>query len=615
MKQSGKFARYIAKHKLSLCFGLNFLCVFAILAFFWFSKTPEQYDKSMIMAVAVFTLDLGICSAIFILARPAQPKGAKKKEAADLGPLLENIKPDLVYAFDVPVLITEPGGYVLWHNEAALREFSKPGGPELLWKNLSAIFKNQLGPKSDQNESAAFELSINGKYFNAANFVLNQGTPDKGKLCIYVFFDATELEYLKSESENKDPVAAYFMIDNLDETDQKMQDEYRNASAAVSDLLGTFIAGCGGLIKEYSKNKYICFFENRALKGFIKSKFGILNLVRDIKIEELDMPVTISGGVSNITGSLLEKEAAARHALDLALQRGGDQVVVKSLSSTEYYGGKTQTVQKRTKVKSRIIADELSQHMKKSTNILIMGHKNGDSDSIGASVGMARLAMSLKLEADINIVVNIHDPNIKSAFSKLRGLEGYPDIFIDEAAALDKISAETFAVILDVNNPAHFESEAIYKNAYRCAIVDHHRKTSEYSREPDVFYLEPSASSTSELVAEILEQSLSPGALLKEEAELLLAGIFLDTKNFSRNTGPRTFSAALYLRGEGASPSEAVGMVSKMHLDDFTKQARFESNAEIYRDIVAISIFEEEATANDKTAGAKAAERMLEIEG
>ena len=623
MKSGRKFRKYISEQKTFLCFIVNFFCVLLVLSFFWFSRSPDEYDNALKLAIIVFAADTFISVGIIILGRSAKLPAGKKRTSGDIGTLVENITPDLIYAFAFPILMTEPGGYIVWHNEAALKYLSKDGESELLWRSISEISGNQLSPdkshavpdmeKTEKTEKT--DILINGRSFRVALFKANTVPQVRfGEVVVYVFTDITELEYLKYEAAMKDPVAAYFIVDNLDETNPKLQDKYRSASGAVSDLLGGFIAGCGGMIKEFGKDKYLCFFENRALKDFIKSKFGILDQIRDIKIEELDMPVTISGGVSNISGSLFEKESAARHALDMALQRGGDQVGVKGVSSTEFFGGKTKTVQKRTKVKSRIIAGELAEYMKRSSNILIMGHKNGDSDSIGASAGIARFAMTLGRE--VNIVTNIHDPNMKFAFAKLRGFEEYKNIFIDESTALDKITAETFAVIVDVNNPLHFESEAIYKNVYKCAVIDHHRKDIvEYAKSPDVEYIEPSASSASELIAEILEQSLVPGDLSKEEAELLLAGIFLDTKNFSRNTGTRTFSAALYLRGEGANPSDAEEMISKTNLGEFIKQARFESNISIYRNSVAISVFEEEAEITDRNAGAKAAERMLEIEG
>ncbi|MCL1858718.1 MAG: DHH family phosphoesterase [Oscillospiraceae bacterium] len=628
-KSNGRLKKYISEHRSFLRFVVNFFCVLLVLAFFWFSKTLEDYDKSIKLALIIFAVDIILTLIVIVLGGPDKSPKIKKKGAGDLKPLIENMTLDLIYDFAFPILITEQKGYILWHNGSAVEYLPQEDSGGLLWKNISAVSGNQISVEkfyenSDGTKSMAkpdkpenlspVNIFINGKSFRVAVYKINSVvSPEVNELNIFVFTDMSEFEYLKTETEMKDPVAAYFMIDNLDETNQKMQDKYRNASGAVSDLLNEFIGNCGGVIKEYSKDKYLCFFENRDLKNFTKSKFGILDSVRDIKIEELDMPVTISGGVSNITGSLFEKEAAARHALDLALQRGGDQVVVKGLSSTEFFGGKTKTVQKRIKVRSRVIAGELAEYMQNSSNVLIMGHKFADNDSIGSCVGIARFAMSFNCE--VNIIVNIHDPNIKPAFAKLRGLEEYKDIFTDEPAALDKITGETLVVVTDVNNPQYFESEAVYKNVYKCAVIDHHRKTIEYEKEPEIFYIEPAASSASELVAEILEQSLAPGALLKEEAELLLAGIFLDTKNFSRKTGTRTFSAALYLRGEGADTSEAQAMVVKTNVEEFTKEARFELNAITYRNIIAISVVEEELTVTDKTAGAKAAERMLGIDG
>ena len=574
----------------------------------------------------------------------------RKKTGGEPGSRLKNIVPlDLIYEFDFPVLISDSNGYILWHNPAALEclsnydsENNNNKKPGIIRKSVAAVSGNKLSPEKfreiygeGNSKDAKIDFSANGSFFrvsmrefsiNNGNYTQNgAGYSDNLDFMMFVFDDVTELEILKRETKGKDPAVAYFIIDNLDEANRKMQDRYRNASGEVSVLLHEIAENCGGIIKEYNKDKYLCLFENKDVKEFARTKFSMLDLVRDIKIEELNMPVTVSGGFSNITGNLAEKEAAARYALDLALQRGGDQVVVKGLSSTEFFGGKTKTVQKRTKVRSRVIATELAEHIKSSSNILIMGHKYADNDSIGACVGLARFAASVITGAgessisntdinDINIVVNIHDANIKSAASKLAGIELYENMFADESAAMDKITADTLVIVADVNNPQYFESEAIFKNAYKCAVIDHHRKTAEYINEPEVAYIEPSASSASELVTEILEQRLSPGELLKEEADLLLAGIFLDTKNFSRNTGARTFSSALYLRGEGANPSDALVLL-KTNVEEFKKESRFGTNIIIYREIVAISIFEEEATIEDKTAGAKAADRMLGIDG
>jgi len=641
MKTNGKLKKYISEHRSFLCFIVNFIFFLAALIIIWVSKPPDDYGKAVKLCVIIFIVDIILSWWIISFGKSDRNLiGRKKRAAADVSPHLTNIVTlDLIYKFPQPVLISDSNGYIIWYNAAAAERFVQDDGKSILWKSVASVSGNQVSPEKfyeayansntgaknppkseNQDKSPVINTFLNGRFFGVSMYPyeIAQGvSSETAVLNIFAFSDITEAETLKNETEMKDIVAAYFMIDNLDEAAQKLQGKNRQASVEVSNLLNSFISECGGVIKEYDRDKYLCFFENRALKNFIKSKFGILDSVRDIKMEELNMPVTISGGVSNISGSLIEKELAARRALDLALQRGGDQVVVKGLSSTEFFGGKTKTVQKRTKVRSRVIANELADFMKKSSNVLIMGHIFADSDSIGSCVGMARFAMTIA-KCEANIIVNIHESNLKSAFAKLRGIEEYRDIFIDETAALDKITAETLVVVVDVNNSRHFESEAVFKNVYKYAVIDHHRKNSNENvsvKEPDIEYIEPSASSASELVAEILEQSLAPGELLKEEAELLLAGIFLDTKNFSRNTGTRTFSAALYLRGEGGNPAEALALFNKTNAEEFAREAQFASNIYIYRNSIAISVFDESVTAADKTAGAKAAERMLGIEG
>ena len=598
---------YVFEKKNTWIFIVNIIFVIFVLAERFFALE----DMSSLWLYLAIALNVAVSVAIIVFGR------LRKKRNAEFEKFAETTTSRLLDDFWFPIIVTDVRGYILWYNESAsafLREHEADG--DIFKKSISAVTSNRLSAENFRSSEMpdGFEKSVqidmDGQFFRV--FLNSISNPTGEILNMFVFEDITEIAELKTEIDMRDPVAAYFVIDNLDEATQKIPEKYRIASGAVSDLLHKFAENHGGVLKEYDNDKYLCFFENRALKNFVRNKFRILDDVREIKIEELTMPVTISGGVSNIFGTLSEKEAAARHALDLALQRGGDQVVVKSAASTEFYGGRTKTVQKKTKVRSRVVANELAEKMSQSSNVLIMGHKFGDHDSIGACIGMARFAASQKREA--NIVVNIHDANIKSVLDKLHHLEEYADIFIDEAAALDRITANTFVIAVDANTPDRFESEAIFKNAYMTAVIDHHRKNAEFINEPDVVYIEPSASSASELVTEILEQTLSPGDLLKEEAELLLAGIILDTKSFSRNTGTRTFAAALYLRGEGANPAEALSLF-KTDISEYTKESRFGNNIIMYKNMIAISIYEEEAELSYKTAGAKAADRMLGIDG
>ena len=602
MKFSKTVKKFVYMYKAKLCFLLNLLWLILLLILF-ISVGAERRLIAYIVATGVLTLFL--CAAIILL-------GTRDKKSKSESDIIENAMFDFLYKLNFPVIITDSQGYILWSNNA-LSDLAV--GEDINRKNkksISAITRNQVSIDKFNENADAIEILLKENKFKVKYYKLNSY---ENESYVFTFEDITPLEIMKTEFELKDPVVAYFVIDNLDEIMHKTQDKYRTASGAVSYLMQDIMQKSGGVIKEYERDKYLCIFEAKILKNFVKSKFGtVLDSVREIKIEEAHMSVTLSGGVSNIEGTLFEKETAARQALDLALQRGGDQIVVKGESSMEYYGGRTKTVQKKTKVRSRIVANDLITLMKSSSNVLIMGHKFADNDSIGACIGIARLAISFKCKP--NIIVNIHDANLKSTFMKLRGIEEYKDMFQDESTALDMITSESLLVVADVNNPMVFESEAVYNNVYKTVIIDHHIKKDEFSKKPDIAYIEPASSSTSELVAEMLEQMLSPGELLKEEAELLFAGIILDTQQFSKNTGTRTFSAALYLRGEGGNPSDAVSMF-KTDFEEFTRDAKFESNSNIfiYRNVIAISVCETEVSHADKIAGAKAANRILTIDG
>jgi len=241
-----------------------------------------------------------------------------------------------------------------------------------------------------------------------------------------------------------------------------------------------------------------------------------------------------------------------------------------------------------------------------------MGHKYADFDSFGACIGIARLAEFCGVSS--NIVVDTNDENVIGCINKFRGIDMYDGKFIDSRDGLDLMRTGTMLVIVDVNNVEHFESSQLAANVDKIAIIDHHRKTAEFKREPVISYIEPSASSCCELISEMLEQSIPAGMLIKEEADMLLAGMLLDTKQFSRNTGTRTFSAAQYLRSEGATPSDAQELF-KSSLDDFIREARFENDVVIYRKIIAISRSDSEGVPQDRIAAAKAADKLLGISG
>ncbi len=485
---------------------------------------------------------------------------------------------------------------IVWMNKAAAE---LAGGKRQL--TAGDIFK-QVG------ETEVY--SADGKLYTQ-NIHSGYGSDDR-HYYVYSMTDVTAREETEAMLRRKDCVVAYIVVDNLEELLNYEQEDYRIASGETDRLLRQWANEAGGILKEYQQEKYIFLFECSHLEEFSKQGFDILDKVRDIRIGENSIPLTISIGISAVGSNLFEKEKNARSAIDTALQRGGDQAVVKGDGTLDIYGGKTKMAQKRTKVKARAIANELISHITGAENVIIMFHKFGDFDAIGSAVGLARLSMFCGVP--VNIVVDPEYNGLTKCFEWVNKLPDYKGVFVDSATALDLVTSGTLLIITDVCNKFQFESPALYESCSNVVIIDHHIKTADFEKEPIITYIEPAASASSELVCEMLEQVLPTECLLPREADLMLAGILLDTNQFTKSTGTRTFSAALYLRSVGADVGE-VQEFFKTDLADFQRELRFHSNVEIYRNVCAIATAIGDCGINDKIPAAKAANRLLTVEG
>ncbi len=484
----------------------------------------------------------------------------------------------------------------------------------VVWMNRAAAeFSNGKRPIS----FAEMFKEADGGLYVAENRIFTReahssfGSDDK-HYSVYTMTDITEREHTEKYLRDKQTVVAYIVVDNLEELLNYEQEDYRIASAETDRLLRAWAGEVDGILKEYQQEKYIFLFEKKYLDTFSKKGFDILDRIRNIRIGENSIPLTVSIGVSAVGENLSEKEKNARSAIDTALQRGGDQAVVKGDGTLDIYGGKTKMAQKRTKVKARAIANELVSHITGAENVIIMFHKFGDFDAIGSAVGVARLAMFCGVP--VNIVANPDDNGIAKCFEWVSDLPDYKGVFVDSASALDLVNSGTLLIICDVSNKMQFESAALYDNCNNIVIIDHHRKTAEFEKEHIITYIEPAASAASELVSEMLEQVLPPESLLQKEADLMLAGILLDTNQFTKNTGTRTFSAALYLRSVGADVGE-VQEFFKTDLEEFQRELRFHTNIEIYKNVCAIATAIGDCELKDKIPAAKAANRLLTLEG
>ncbi len=433
----------------------------------------------------------------------------------------------------------------------------------------------------------------------------------KGKLFyLLIFNDITELSILNDTHKALHTSLAYITIDNLDEIAQYAKVSYQSEAAQVDALLKGWAEELGGVICEYERYKYMLVLNRQALRTCEKTKFEILDKVREIRLGDDNLPITVSIGVTTLGATLAEREHEALICLDMALQRGGDQVVLKNETGTFFFGGRTKSQQKRSKIRSHVFANKLCAMIQESSNVLVMGHANPDFDSIGACVGIAALCMHLGTE--VKIVANIESESFKACTTRLCDLADYKNMFVDGVTGLELSEFGTLLIVVDANNFSILEAPEIAANSFKTVVIDHHIKRSEFENEPQLTLIEPSASSACEIISEILEFSIPIETLRKEEANVLMSGIMVDTQNFTRTVGTRTFAAALYLSGAKAS-TEYARTFFEQDLSDYHSEAQFGTNAQIYNNEIAITVGEGTGTPSDRVSAAKAADKLLAV--
>lgn len=539
-----------------------------------------------------------LCAAIFLLSERIHTKGEEM-----LRPVMGRIMFDTVVKMETPVFICDKSGRIMWFNSVT-EELSE--NRKLYGESVDEVFGMSLESIRGASDSDGVEFTAGGRTFRTSYHHIKTDDED---FSLVVTKETTEVNRLNSVIDSSELAVGYIMIDNLAEMLQYDSEQYRPASSKIDEVIRDWAEDYGALIKEYERDKYFFITSADVLRKMIASKFDILDKVREVRAGETNLPLTLSLGVSAIDGSYEDKDKAARAALDMALQRGGDQAAVKSADSIDFFGGITKTVQKKTNVRARVVSNELMSEIKGAKNVIIMGHKRADFDAFGSCVGLARLAMYCG--AEVNIVVDKSDRNIKAWREQLDS-DDYNGVFLSGEEALDRLETGTLVVVADVNNLNITEEPELARRTEKLAVIDHHRKMSEFQREPDVEYIDPSASSACELVSEMLEQVLSNDELSPTEANAMLAGVTLDTKQFTKNTGTRTFSAAMYLRDLGADPV-VIQSMSRESFEDYVREAQFRRNVEIYKNVYAIAVVD--ADDADRVIAAKAADNLLNVEG
>ena len=496
---------------------------------------------------------------------------------------------------------------ILWSSESFLQLTEQREG--IFDAHLETVFPN-----------ISFHWLLEGKTEAPETVVWNHRTyrvfggvshPEGGRsaLATTYWMDVTDTEEMRRTLELTRPVVAILMVDNYEDLMKATPEGKRSAvRAMLEEKLSQWSAGSEGMMLRYDRDRYLFVFEEKSFSDFAAKRFDVLDAVREVVAGE-GVAATLSIGVGRDADSFEALFKNASVALEMALSRGGDQAVVKDKLNFEFYGGRSKATEKRTKVKSRVMANALAELIDEAKQVYVMGHSYADMDALGAAAGVC--AIVRKRGKKCRIVIDTENNAAHPMLRRLQALPEYQGAFLSGDDAFLRVQPETLLVVVDTNRPGSVESEQLLETCNRVAVIDHHRRGSSYIEKMALNYHEPYASSASELVTELLQYLVEPGDILKCEAEALLAGIVLDTKNFTNRTGGRTFEAAAYLRRAGADTSD----VQRMFQGDLKSMiARYDiiRQAQLYRGDLAVAALD---TTCDRVTAAKAADELLTLKG
>ena len=514
-----------------------------------------------------------------------------------------------------PLIIMESNGNIIWRSAKFISEFEGFDINQYL-NNLIEDIKLDIKEieKDDSKEkeiSKHIELNnknyeVLGKFVHSRKY--DKKHNDKYMMMLY-FIDETEIVKLKEEYKDSKSCVTIIMIDNYEETMQQLESEEKpQVIAEIDKCIYEWTDKSNGVLIKSDRDRYVYLFEQRYFEKVKEDKFSLLDKVKDINTKE-NVQITLSIAISNDGMTDKEKYKSAQAAMDVVLGRGGDQAVIRENEIYKFYGGRAQEVEKRTKVKARVVAHALENLIKDASKVMIMGHTNPDIDSMGSSMGIYRLAKSLDKKA---YIIDSNETNTLQSFkTDLAKDPEYEDILITKEVAEENIDKETLVVIVDTHKTTYVEAPDLLKRTDKIVIIDHHRRSADYIENATLTFQEVYASSAAELVTELLQYAEVRVDLKTIEAESLYAGIMMDTKNFTFKTGVRTFEAAAYLRKCGVNIIR-VKKWFQSNLDTFNKIAGIVKKAEIINDTIAIATYEKK----DKEASlicAKTADELLTI--
>ena len=498
-------------------------------------------------------------------------------------------------------------GEILWHNRQFQKALSTANSR--VGEQIGDIFHDfRLDWLQSGKQEAPDELQIRDRRFRCLGF-LPKHTADATDVAQLLWIDSTELLDTRDEFLRSRPVVSIILIDNYDELTNNLSDSaVSNLNAALNERISTWAEKIGGLLRKLERNRFLFIFEAKELFRITEGKFSLLDSTREVTNPN-GIVATISFGVGKDGVSFKENYDFATLALEMALSRGGDQAVIKDKYDFSFYGGRSVETERRSKVKSRVMASSLTALIQPASRVFLMGHRNADADVIGAACGVAALCRSLGKK--VSIVVDRDASSSPKLLELIQADSQYKDVFLSGQDALLQADAKSLLIVVDTNRPDQVESRSLLESMNQVAVIDHHRRAADYINNAALNLHEPFASSASELVTELLTYTVDAKSILPCELTALMAGIVLDTKNFTVRVNSRTFEAAAFLRYQGVDPAD-VKRLFRNGFDETVRRYRIIESARVYRDDMAISCAEDDVS---RALAGQAADELLSIDG
>ena len=512
-----------------------------------------------------------------------------------------------------PLVVLETNGNIIWKSSNFIKEFANIDTGTTLTDVIKELKLKIENGKNTNNISISESMKIGDKNYKViAEYTKLREKEHKNSseyMATVYFLDETNYVKLLEEYTNSRTCIGIIVLDNYEELMQRVTEEEKlKITSNAEKNIYSWVNEYDGLLVKSERDTYVCIFDQLNLEKIKEDKFEILDEIKEIKTQD-NIQLTLSIAISENEKTNSEEYKSAKAVIDIALGRGGDQAIIKQNGKYYFFGGRTQEVEKRTRVKARIVAQALEELMNSASNVIIMGHTNSDIDAMGSGMGVYRIAKTIGKDA--YIVNETNGTSLDNFINDLKDIEEYNDVIIDKAEALNKISADSLLVVVDTDKKNYVEAPELLDKTDKIVVIDHHRRGTDYIENAILTFHEVYASSACELVTELVEYAEKTVKLTKFEVEALYAGIMMDTKNFTFKTGVRTFEAAAFLRKCGVDIIK-VKKWFQSDLETYNKISEIVAKSEIIDDTIAISIYDKEDSDANITC-AKAADELLTI--